>query len=128
MARAKEVAGLASSFYLWLAANSALAYAVNLTNFMVTKYTSALTLQVGKVCVAILDELPTNEFNFVLAQVLGNAKGVIAAIVSVMVFANPVTWRGTLGYAITIFGVVLYSQVSFVQRKGGNIGRHTAGA
>ncbi len=47
-----------------------------------------------------------------MAQVLGNAKGVIAAIVSVMVFANPVTWRGTVGYAITIFGVVLYSQVN----------------
>ncbi len=46
-----------------------------------------------------------------MIQVLGNAKGVIAAIVSVMVFANPVTWRGTLGYAITIFGVLLYSQV-----------------
>lgn len=45
-------------------------------------------------------------------QVLGNAKGVIAAVVSVMVFANPVTWRGVVGYAVTIFGVLLYSEVS----------------
>lgn len=35
------------SFLWWLMGNSCLAYAVNLTNFMVTKYTSALTLQVG---------------------------------------------------------------------------------
>jgi hypothetical protein len=34
-------------FAWWLLGNSCLAYAVNLTNFLVTKYTSALTLQVG---------------------------------------------------------------------------------
>jgi hypothetical protein len=34
-------------FLVWLLVNSTMAYAVNLTNFMVTKYTSALTLQVG---------------------------------------------------------------------------------
>ena len=34
-------------FFWWLLFNSCMAYAVNLTNFMVTKYTSALTLQVG---------------------------------------------------------------------------------
>ncbi len=34
-------------FFWWLLVNSCMAYAVNLTNFMVTKYTSALTLQVG---------------------------------------------------------------------------------
>jgi hypothetical protein len=33
-------------FFWWLLGNSMLAYAVNLTNFLVTKYTSALTLQV----------------------------------------------------------------------------------
>jgi hypothetical protein len=33
-------------FLVWLSVNSFMAYAVNLTNFMVTKYTSALTLQV----------------------------------------------------------------------------------
>jgi hypothetical protein len=34
-------------FAWWLICNCTLAYAVNLTNFLVTKYTSALTLQVG---------------------------------------------------------------------------------
>lgn len=74
-------------FIWWLAVNSAMAYLVNLTNFLVTKYTSALTL-----------------------QVLGNAKGVIAAIISVLIFHNPVTWRGVVGYAITFCGVFLYSE------------------
>jgi hypothetical protein len=36
-----------AGFWLLLAFNSFLAYFVNLTNFLVTKYTSALTLQVG---------------------------------------------------------------------------------
>jgi hypothetical protein len=34
-------------FAWWLVCNCSLAYAVNLTNFLVTKYTSALTLQVS---------------------------------------------------------------------------------
>lgn len=74
-------------FFWWLLVNSSMAYLVNLTNFLVTKYTSALTL-----------------------QVLGNAKGVIAAVISIMIFHNPVTWRGVVGYAITVFGVFLYSE------------------
>lgn len=37
-------------FFWWLLTNSCLAYAVNLTNFLVTKFTSALTLQVGGRC------------------------------------------------------------------------------
>lgn len=40
------------NFVWWLLVNSFMAYAVNLTNFMVTKYTSALTLQVGR-CVGV---------------------------------------------------------------------------
>ena len=44
-------------------------------------------------------------------QVLGNAKGVVASVVSVMIFRNPVTAQGALGYAITIAGVYGYSQV-----------------
>lgn len=75
-----------SAFITCLLLNSLMAYLVNLTNFLVTKYTSPLTL-----------------------QVLGNAKGVVAAIISVMVFANPVTWTGIIGYATTMLGVVLYS-------------------
>lgn len=70
-----------------LLVNSCIAYAVNLTNFLVTKYTSALTL-----------------------QVLGNMKGVIAAAISIALFKNPVTAKGMLGYLITVIGVVAYSE------------------
>ncbi|KAJ6826309.1 putative BTB/POZ domain-containing protein [Iris pallida] len=72
---------------LLLFANATVAYLVNLTNFLVTKHTSALTL-----------------------QVLGNAKAAVAAVVSVMIFRNPVTVMGMVGFGITIGGVVLYSE------------------
>lgn len=73
---------------IWLLLfNSALAYFVNLTNFLVTKHTSALTL-----------------------QVLGNAKGAVAVVVSVLIFKNPVTWTGMMGYTLTVIGVILYSE------------------
>ena len=72
-------------FAIFLSLNAALAYFVNLLNFLVTKYTSALTL-----------------------QVLGNGKGVAAVVVSVMVFRNPVTFASIIGYLITVSGVMLY--------------------
>ena len=64
-----------------------LAFSVNLTNFLVTKCTSPLTL-----------------------QVLGNAKGAVAVVVSILLFKNPVSGMGMLGYSITIMGVVAYSE------------------
>ncbi|KAM1038123.1 hypothetical protein ACFX13_033581 [Malus domestica] len=67
--------------------NSSLAYFVNLTNFLVTKHTSALTL-----------------------QVLGNAKGAVAVVVSILIFKNPVSFIGMVGYALTVLGVILYSE------------------
>ncbi|CAI8610070.1 unnamed protein product [Vicia faba] len=67
--------------------NSATAYAANLTNFLVTKHTSALTL-----------------------QVLGNAKGVVAVVISILIFRNPVTFIGMTGYAVTVMGVVAYGE------------------
>ncbi|ERN19489.1 hypothetical protein AMTRI_Chr09g22180 [Amborella trichopoda] len=70
-----------------LLGNMTVAYLVNLTNFLVTKHTSALTL-----------------------QVLGNAKAAVAAVVSVLIFRNPVTVMGMTGFAVTIMGVVLYSE------------------
>ncbi|CAL5407437.1 unnamed protein product [Camellia sinensis] len=79
----------------YLLFNSALAYFVNLTNFLVTKHTSALTL-----------------------QVLGNAKGAVAVVVSILIFRNPVSVTGMLGYSLTVFGVILYSQA----KKRGNQG------
>ncbi|KAG6436621.1 hypothetical protein SASPL_101522 [Salvia splendens] len=73
---------------IWLLLfNSALAYFVNLTNFLVTKHTSALTL-----------------------QVLGNAKGAVAVVVSILIFKNPVSVTGMLGYSLTVLGVILYSE------------------
>lgn len=43
---------------------------------------------------------------------LGNAKGVVAATISVLLFHNPVTAMSMTGYAITVCGVVAYSQVA----------------
>ncbi|GLT37558.1 hypothetical protein SLA2020_118690 [Shorea laevis] len=71
----------------YLLFNSSLAYLVNLTNFLVTKHTSALTL-----------------------QVLGNAKGAVAVVVSILIFRNPALFAGMLGYSLTVLGVVLYSE------------------
>lgn len=71
----------------YLLFNSSMAYFVNLTNFLVTKHTSALTL-----------------------QVLGNAKGAVAVVVSILIFKNPVSVTGMLGYTLTVIGVILYSE------------------
>ncbi|ESR38231.1 hypothetical protein CICLE_v10029901mg [Citrus x clementina] len=74
--------------FLWyLMFNSSLAYFVNLTNFLVTKHTSALTL-----------------------QVLGNAKGAVAVVVSILIFRNPVSVTGMAGYTLTVIGVILYNE------------------
>ncbi|CAA2955188.1 probable sugar phosphate/phosphate translocator At3g11320 [Olea europaea var. sylvestris] len=74
--------------------NSALAYFVNLTNFLVTKHTSALTL-----------------------QVLGNAKGAVAVVISILIFRNPVSVTGMLGYSLTVIGVILYSEAKKRSRR-----------
>lgn len=58
-----------------------------MTNFVVTRHTSALTL-----------------------QVLGNAKSFVAVGLSVALFKNPVNILTVLGYAITVAGVALYSR------------------
>ncbi|XP_042416421.1 probable sugar phosphate/phosphate translocator At3g11320 [Zingiber officinale] len=71
----------------YLLFNSSLAYFVNLTNFLVTKHTSPLTL-----------------------QVLGNAKGAVAVVISILIFRNPVSVTGMAGYTLTIIGVILYSE------------------
>jgi len=46
-----------------------------------------------------------------LVQVLGNVKGVVAVVVSVLWFRNPISLYGMLGYGVTVGGVVAYSQV-----------------
>lgn len=76
-----------SRIVIFILISSAIAYCVNLTNFLVTKHTSALTM-----------------------QVLGNAKGAVAVVVSILLFRNPVSVTGMIGYTLTVFGVVLYSE------------------
>ncbi|KAL9303241.1 hypothetical protein ACSQ67_020504 [Phaseolus vulgaris] len=73
--------------FWYLLLSSSLAYFVNLTNFLVTKHTSALTL-----------------------QVLGNAKGAVAVVISILIFKNPISMVGMFGYALTVIGVILYSE------------------
>ncbi|TYH54074.1 hypothetical protein ES332_D09G142800v1 [Gossypium tomentosum] len=75
--------------YMWLLLfiNSTMAYSANLSNFLVTKHTSALTL-----------------------QVLGNAKGAVAVVISILLFKNPVTVVGIGGYTMTVLGVVAYGE------------------
>ncbi|KAM0905221.1 hypothetical protein ACQ4PT_017506 [Festuca glaucescens] len=87
LSAAAALARADASFIWMLLLNSSLAYLVNLTNFLVTKHTSPLTL-----------------------QVLGNAKGAVAVVVSILIFRNPVTVMGMLGYGVTILGVVLYGE------------------
>ena len=43
-------------------------------------------------------------------QVLGNVKGVVAVVASILWFRNPVNVASMMGYAITVSGVVAYSQ------------------
>ncbi|KDP46566.1 hypothetical protein JCGZ_08538 [Jatropha curcas] len=80
-------------FIVYLTFNSALAYFVNLANFLVTKHTSALTL-----------------------QVLGNAKGAVAVVISILIFRNPVSVTGMFGYSITVIGVILYNEAKKRQK------------
>ena len=90
---------------MWAAAlslNILMAFLVNLFNLLVTKHTSALTI-----------------------QVLGNAKGVVAAIISVMIFKNEVTALGALGYAITVAGTGLYTWVKAMESV--KAPKHTSG-
>ncbi len=69
-----------------LALNCAAAAGVNLANFLVTRATSALTL-----------------------QVLGKAKSVLAVGISLALFRNRVSALGMAGYGVTLAGVVAYS-------------------
>lgn len=50
-------------------------------------------------------------------QVLGNAKGAVAVVVSILIFRNPVSVTGMLGYTLTVFGVILYSEAKKRSRK-----------
>lgn len=60
---------------------------LNLANFLVTKYTSAVAL-----------------------QVLGNVKVVLSILVSLLIFGNKVSEWSVLGSVITLLGVAMYNR------------------
>merc|ERR1712137_1053235 len=60
---------------------------LNVANFMVTSYTSPLTL-----------------------QVLGNVKSCVGIAVSVAIFRNALTWQQGVGVAVCLLGVWVYNQ------------------
>lgn len=102
--------------YMWLLllVNSVMAYSANLLNFLVTKHTSALTLQVKKLKdlnVYKTRGVPNwSNMCMLMFQVLGNAKGAVAVVISILLFRNPVTVMGIGGYSITVLGVVAYGE------------------
>ncbi|KAH9648682.1 putative sugar phosphate/phosphate translocator [Citrus sinensis] len=42
--------------------------------------------------------------------VLGNAKGAVAVVISILLFRNPVTFIGIAGYTMTVLGVAAYGE------------------
>ena len=74
---------------LWLCvgASSVVAFLLNLSQFVVTKRTSAVTL-----------------------QVLGNVKVVLSIGVSLLIFGNPVSMWSAAGCVITLAGVAAYNR------------------
>eukprot|EP00966_Prymnesium_polylepis_P179410 4153588-Prymnesium_polylepis.1 len=75
--------------HLWglIFASGFVAFFLNLMNFLVTKYTSAITL-----------------------QVLGNVKVVISIAISLLIFGNEVSGWSTAGCVITLAGVAAYNK------------------
>ena len=78
-----------------LVANCTGAFAVNLTQFMVTAHVGALYM-----------------------QVLGNLKNVFTSTVSVFVFRNAVTPMGVVGYAVTMLGAYAFGREKRREREG----------
>jgi len=73
----------------WLIASGIIAFFLNIMNLLVTKYTSAVTL-----------------------QVLGNVKVVLSILVSVLIFQNQVSFMSWIGCSITLLGVNWYSMAT----------------
>jgi len=78
----------AGSFRLWMliVLSGLVSFFLNIANFLVTKYTSAVML-----------------------QVLGNVKVVLSIMVSLFIFGNKVSMSSTIGCAITLAGVAAYN-------------------
>lgn len=76
---------------LWglIVLSGCVSFFLNLANFLVTKYTSAVAL-----------------------QVLGNVKVVLSILVSLLIFGNKVSEWSVLGSIITLFGVAMYNRAA----------------
>jgi len=73
----------------WLISSGVIAFFLNIMNLLVTKYTSAVTL-----------------------QVLGNVKVVLSILVSVLIFQNQVSFFSWIGCSVTLLGVNWYSMAT----------------
>lgn len=78
----------APRLWLLILTSGLVSFCLNLANFLVTKYTSAVML-----------------------QVLGNVKVVLAILVSLCIFGNRVSASSAVGCAITLVGVGVYNFV-----------------
>jgi hypothetical protein len=87
------------TFAIALAVNCVLAYGVNLTQFLVTRCTSALSM-----------------------HVLGNIKGALATLASVLILQNAVSQQAIVGYGIAVVGSVAYGYQKGAKKfnNGGN--------
>lgn len=123
-----EKSQLDPQFAFVLLFNALGAYFVNLLNFLVTKYTSPLTLQVSRSRWGVRGGFKTRVYvrkrtfvssvmcKVLIMQVLGNAKGAVAYSVSIAIFHNKVSLAGVIGYTVTIAGVVCYSEIKRTQK------------
>lgn len=87
-------------------ANCLAAFVSNYMNMVVTKRTSALSI-----------------------QVLGQCKGIISAVVSVLCFHNMVPVFGWIGYSVTVVGCIAYGRCkTFYSQHGTDPEDHQEGA
>ena len=108
------------SFSLLLLLNSLCAFFVNLLNFLVRSGDARRRRPPARAAAGRSRAPPsdaatpptqvTKKTNALTLQVLGNAKGVVATVVSVLIFRNPLTVQSILGYTVTLCGIAAYSR------------------
>lgn len=74
--------------------NGFIAFLLNITNFITTKKTSALTVTVA-----------------------GNVKHIVTIIASVIVFQNPISSLNAFGSVIAILGAMFYSWNDYIEKE-----------
>jgi drug/metabolite transporter (DMT)-like permease len=80
-------------FALLLTVNPIGAYVANLSQFLLIQTSSALTF-----------------------QVIGNTKGAVTIVASVMIFRNQISFQSAVGYIVTLSGVAWYTREKTVKR------------